>query len=112
MGSPTKGKKSTWSQLYVSDRPRDLFGLSLAEEADFDAFIGFTGRDQDGNVVQKNIIYWNSATAPDLEDYADFPIGTIIVAPKLTASKIYMRKAKSSPSVVGDWYGVAFTQET
>ena len=113
MATPTKGKKSTWSGIYVSDRPSDVLGLTLALEANFDNFIGFTGRNQAGVTKQQNVLFWNSATAPDLEDYGALPTGTIIVAAILTdAPKIYIKHASSAVPVVGDWFGITAVVET
>jgi hypothetical protein len=112
MSAPTKGKKATWSGVYVSDRPRDLLGLTLALEADFDAFIGFTGRDQAGTVKQKNVLYYNSASAPTLEDYGVLPIGTIVIAPLLTAPKIFIKKLSSTVAAVTDWFGITAVVES
>jgi len=105
------GKKPNWSQIMDSDNPMDIYGLSAAE-ADNLQFIGFSGKDIDGNNTDTIIAVYNGTDAPTLTNYADLPIGAIIIAPKLTTPKLFIHNAQSSPAVVGDWFGITAVQET
>jgi len=106
------GKRAGWSSLYESDRPRDILGLTEAQEGTLSQFIGFTGKDQNGKENKTFILKYEGTTAPTLTNYAETPIGTIIIAPKLATPKLYIHKTKSTPAVAGDWYSLTFTQET
>jgi len=101
--STKTGKRANWSGLYVSDRPRDLLGLTEAQEETIDQFIGFVGKNQDGEVKNANLLIFTGTSAPTITDYANTPKGTIIIAPFLTHSLIYVHKSQSTPAVVGDW---------
>lgn len=108
------GPMANWSYVYIGSRPREIIKIAQAVEADCKQFVGFSGKKQDGTPQDSFIVYWDSATAPTLEDDFDTaPIDTIIIAPRLTAApKIYIRHAVSSPSVVGDWFGITAVAET
>ena len=101
--STKTGKRANWSGLYVSDRPRDLLGLTEAQEETIDQFIGFVGKDQGGEVKNANILVYTGTSAPTLTDYANTPKGTIIIAPFLTHSTLFVHRLQSTPAVVGDW---------
>src|SRR5690606_20247964 len=98
------GRRANWSSLYQSDRPQDILGLTQAQEEDFGNIIGFQGRKQDGTAKSTFVLVYDSADALTLTDYAETPIGTVIIAPKITKPTIFIHKAQSSPAVVGDWY--------
>ena len=104
------GTRATHSVINTSDRPRDILGLTKAQEADFSQFLGFTGRNQAGDTKSTNILFYPDTSAPTLTDYAATPLGTIIIAPFLAHSAIYIHKAASSPAIVGDWE--VFTADT
>ena len=108
----TKGKRANWSGLIVSDRPRDKFKMTVSEDATLENILGVTGRDQDGDVQDKGILWYGGTTAPTLTNYDDTPVGTILIAYNLSAPRIYIHKAQSSPAVAGDWYYVQGTQAT
>ena len=105
-------KRATWSVPYVSDRPRDILGLPADQEAKFSNFIGFAGKNQDAEAKTFNVVVYDGTAAPTLTDFAALPVGTVIIAPFLATPKIYVHKTKSDPAVVGDWYGLTFTQES
>ncbi len=106
------GKRAVWSSLYQSDRPRDILGLSEVQETKISQFIGLAGKDQDGNESQLFVLKYEGTSAPTVTDFATAPIGTVILCPKLSAPRIYIHKAQSSPAVVGDWYYIQGTQVT
>ncbi len=106
------GKRAVWSSLYQSDRPRDILGLTEAQEAKIKQFIGLTGKDQDGNESQLFVLKYEGTDAPIVTDFATTPIGTVILCPKLSAPRIYIHKAQSTTPVIGDWYYIQGTQVT
>lgn len=108
----SNGRRATWSQSYVGDRPRDVLALTEAQEAKLSQFIGFTGRDQSGTEVHTNILRYDGTAAPTVTDFASTPVGTILLCPKLAKPTLYIHKAQSSPAVVGDWYYIEGTQVT
>lgn len=105
-------KRANWSGLIVSDRPSDEFGLSATQEDDFENITGLIGKDQANSIKQKGILFYNKTAAPTLTDYANIPLGSIIIAPYLTAPKIYIKKLASSTPAVSDWFSVALTVES
>jgi len=104
------GPKPGWSQMMYSDNPADLYGLSKAEAETIAQFFGFVGHDVAGDYTETNFMRFDGTSAPTLTNYADMPIGTVIICPKLTAPRIYIHKAQSTPGVVGDWYYIEGTQ--
>ena len=106
------GKRAKWGSLYQGDRPRDILNLTEDEEATLAGMFGFTLNDQDDNEAKQVFLRYDSATAITLTNYADTPIGTVIIAPKLTTPTIFVHKAQSSPGVVGDWYKIEGVQVT
>ncbi|MEM3091550.1 MAG: hypothetical protein QXD05_00230 [Candidatus Pacearchaeota archaeon] len=106
------GKRASWSSTYESNRPRDILGLTKAQEEKISQFIGFVGKDQSENEQKTFVLIYNGTTAPTLTDFAATPIGTIIIAPKLNAPKIYIHKTKSTIPAVSDWYSFTASQET
>lgn len=107
-----KGKRANWSSLYQSDRPRDILQLTEAQEATVKQFIGFGGKDQDGNERKLFIIVSDATSQPTLTDFANTPIGTIIFTPKIASILGYQHQAQSSPAVIGDWAKIAKTTVT
>jgi hypothetical protein len=97
------GKRMSWSSLYQGDRPRDIMDLTEDQEATLSQAIGFSGKDQNGNAKEAIILIYPGTTAPTLTNYAKTPKGTILIAPFLTHSLMYIHKSQSSPAVVGDW---------
>ena len=97
------GKRAGWSSIYQSDRPRDILGLTEAQEATLKQFFGITGKDQDGEENQIFTCKYEGTSEPTLTNYATTPVGTIIIAPFLVHSKIYVHKTQSASPVVGDW---------
>lgn len=106
------GKRAGWMSPYMSDRPREVLKLTEAQEATLSKFIGFVGKDQDGNRVEQFILEYDGTVAPTLTDYDETPIGTIILTPQLADVAMYIHQAQSSPAVVGDWKSVAATTVT
>jgi len=106
------GLRAGWSHPYVGDRPREILGLTEAQEATLSQFIGFTGKDVNGDPVEQFFITYDEDSAPTLTDYAETPIGTIILTPKLANVAFYQHQAQSTPAVVGDWASVAKTTVT
>lgn len=108
MGGPNtgseSGKKMGWSQLYQGDRPEDVLPLERANAAKLAQAIGFAGHDQEGNESEQFILTYTSSDAITLTDFAKVPIGTIIIAPKITKPTIFIKKLASSPAAASDWF--------
>jgi hypothetical protein len=97
------GKRMAWSSVYQSDRPRDILQLTEDQEATLSQAIGFSGKDQNGDAQEAVILIYPGTSAPTMTNYAKTPKGTIVIAPFLTHSLMYVHKAQSTPAVVGDW---------
>lgn len=106
------GKRAGWSSLYQGDRPRDILNLTEDQEATLSQILGFTGKDQDENESKLIVLVYDGTDAPTMTDYANTPIGTIVLCPLLSAPRIYIHKAQSSTAVIGDWYYIQGTQVT
>lgn len=106
------GQYSNWSYVYVGDRPRSILKLTEAAEAEMKQFIGFSGKSPNGDPADQFIMTFDGDAEPDLTDYADTPIGTIILTPKIANVFCYQHQAQSTPAVVGDWASVAKTTVT
>lgn len=106
------GKRATWSYIYVGDRPREILGLTEAQEADISQFIGFSAKDQDGNSKDHFELVYEGTDAPTLTNFASTPVGTIIWCPNVADVSHYIHQAKTDTPVVGDWKVVATTTVT
>lgn len=106
------GKRAKWGSLYQGDRPRDVLNLTEDQEATLKGILGFTLNDQDDNQEKQVVLVYHGTSAPTVTNYANTPIGTLIICPKLASPRIYIHKAQSSPAVIGDWYYVQGTQVT
>lgn len=106
------GPKPGWSSPIFSENPADLYGLTKAQAEKIAQFIGFMGKDVAQADHEFNVWIYDGTDAPTVTDFAVSPIGTVLVCPKLTKSRLYIHKAQSSPAVVGDWYYIEGTQVT
>ena len=97
------GLRAGWMVPYVGDRPRDVLGLTEAQEAKVSKFIGWTGKDVNGSPVDHFILILDPANAVTPTDFAATPLGTELHSNNGTHSTVYVHKAKSTPAVVGDW---------
>ena len=98
------GNRAGWAAPYLGDRPREVLGLTQAQEAKVSTFLGFSGKQQDGSDSNAFIMIYPGTTDPTMTDFAATPLGTIVIAPFAgTHSKMYVHKAKSDTPVVGDW---------
>lgn len=106
------GNRAGWMVPYVGDRPRGILGLTSTQEATLAGFLGFGGKDVDGNAIEHFELIYNGTSAPTLTDYATTPINTVIWTPKLADIALYQHNAQSDPAVIGDWASVAKTTVT
>lgn len=100
------GNRAGWSFPYVGNRPRDILGLTMEQEAAISQFAGFFGMDQDGNEQKLFLLKYDGTEVPTLTDYASTPVGTILLCPKVEGISHYIHQAKSDTAVVGDWKAV------
>lgn len=101
------GKRAEWSSFYKSDRPRDVLGLTQAQEALTQQFIGFSGHDQQGEPATFSIIVHKGSTI-DLATYATVPVGTLVITPLVAGSFAYQRITKVAGANT-DWNKIAKT---
>lgn len=95
------GKRANWMHPYVGDRPRDILGLTEAQESKTNVFIGFSGADQNGNPKNQFILSTEETTV-DFSNYASVPVGTILLTPKVAGIFCYQRVNKTDDSSA-DW---------
>lgn len=105
----SNGKRGNWMSYYQGDRPRDVLGLTEDQEATLKGVIGFVGKNYDGDIQEQFILIFEGTSAPTVTDYAECPIGTLILTPKLADIFGYQKQADSTPAVIGDWAKVAKT---
>jgi len=98
------GTRSKFSFPYVGDRPREILGLTEAQEATISQFIGFAGTDPDDQPVEQFILT-TLETSVTLSNYPTVPIGTIILTPKVSGVALYQRiaRATQTASIDADW---------
>lgn len=102
-----KGKRGNWMGVIASDRPVDVLKLTQAAEANLVGELGFIGKDQAGTSKSLIVLLSEATARPTLTDYANTPIGTIILTPKIASVFGYQHQAQSANPVVGDWAVIA-----
>ncbi len=102
-------KRADWSSVYRSKRPRDILDLTEEHEITLRQFFGLTGRDHEGNLSQIFILKYGGVIDPVLTDYPNLPVSTMVICPKLSTPKIFIRKIKSTPMNINDWYVFEFS---
>jgi hypothetical protein len=103
MSFGTLGDKPRWAREIDTDNPQDMLNLTAAQAANIAVFSGKAVTDENGN---RQIIIEAVATAStiNLTDYANFGIGSIIIHTGAAAPTLYIKVAKSTIPVAGDWY--------
>jgi len=108
------GLKQNYGRQVDSGSWQDDFGIAKAAAESLGVVSANKVRNSDG-VSAPNVavtILYLGTGALTLTDFAGFPIGTVIIAAKITTPTIYIHKAQTASPVVGDWYKIEGTQCT
>jgi len=107
----TAGNKPNWAREIDSDNFQDIFSLTAAAAAKLQVVHGLSVIDQAG-VLHNTVDCVATGTTLTMTDYANFGIGSKVWHVGAATPTLYVKCAKSSPGVIGDWYLEELTQAT